>query len=61
MTATVAAELIDRGIVLNTVNPGPVDTGFLSTDTADRDLTLIEEVRSAFPRGQVGQPDDPHV
>ncbi|WP_327099617.1 SDR family oxidoreductase [Nocardia vinacea] len=59
MTATVAAELIDRGIVLNTVNPGPVDTGFLSTDTADRDLTLIEEVRSAFPRGQVGQPDDP--
>ncbi|WP_228818232.1 SDR family oxidoreductase [Nocardia transvalensis] len=59
MTATIAAELIDRGIVLNTVNPGPVDTGFLSADTTDRDLAVIEEVRAAFPRGRVGQPDDP--
>lgn len=59
MTATAAAELIDRGIVLNTVNPGPVDTGFLTTDTADRDPELVARVRAAFPRGQVGQPDDP--
>ncbi|WP_332838953.1 SDR family oxidoreductase [Nocardia bovistercoris] len=59
MTATVAAELIDRGIVLNTVNPGPVDTGFLTSDTADRDPAVVEEIHAAFPRGRVGQPDDP--
>ncbi|WP_280253626.1 SDR family oxidoreductase [Nocardia abscessus] len=58
MTATIAAELIERGIVLNTVNPGPVDTGYLSADTADRDLSVLEEVSAAFPRGRVGQPED---
>lgn len=59
MTATIAAELIERGIVLNTVNPGPVDTGYLSPATADRDPSALDEVRRAFPRGEVGQPDDP--
>jgi len=59
MTPTIAAELIEHGIVLNTVNPGPVDTGFLSADTADRDLSFIEEVHQAFPRGRAGRPDDP--
>ncbi|MFE1592193.1 SDR family oxidoreductase [Nocardia sp. NPDC058705] len=59
LTSTVAAELIERGILLNTVNPGPVDTGYLTAATADRDLAVIEEVRSAFPRGRVGAPDDP--
>ncbi|MFD6391720.1 SDR family oxidoreductase [Nocardia sp. NPDC055029] len=59
LTATVADELIERGIVLNTVNPGPVDTGYLSAATTDRDLGVVEEVRAAFPRGRVGAPDDP--
>lgn len=59
MTQTVAAELIERGILLNTVNPGPVDTGFLTATTTDLDLSMVEEVRRAFPRGRVGEPDDP--
>ncbi|MFE6921226.1 SDR family oxidoreductase [Nocardia sp. NPDC057663] len=59
LTATVADELIERGILLNTVNPGPVDTGYLSEATTDRDLSVVEEVRAAFPRGRVGTPDDP--
>ncbi|MEV0361178.1 SDR family oxidoreductase [Nocardia fusca] len=59
MTATVADELIDRGIVLNTVNPGPVDTGFLAPDTTDLSPEFVEQVHSAFPRGRAGRPDDP--
>lgn len=59
LTATVADELIERGILLNTINPGPVDTGYLSAETADRELAVVEAVRAAFPRGRVGMPDDP--
>ncbi|MGW5382411.1 SDR family oxidoreductase [Nocardia sp. NPDC003963] len=59
MTATVADELIDRGIVLNTVNPGPVDTGFLTPGTTGLPPDLVAEVHSAFPRGRAGRPDDP--
>lgn len=59
MTATVAAELIDRGIVLNTVNPGPVDTGFLDPGSTDLDQAFVDAVHAAFPRGRAGTPDDP--
>ncbi|AEF40868.1 SDR family oxidoreductase [Hoyosella subflava] len=59
MTQTVASELIERGIILNTVNPGPVDTGYLTAATTDRDVSLVAEVHAAFPRGKVGTPDDP--
>ncbi|MDA2815027.1 SDR family oxidoreductase [Nocardiopsis sp. RSe5-2] len=52
ITLTVADELADRGITVNTVNPGPVQTGYLP-----------EEVESALmhklPMGRVGRPDDP--
>ncbi len=59
LTPTVADELIDHGILLNTVNPGPVDTGYLSAATADRDLAVVDSVHAAFPRGRAGIPDDP--
>lgn len=59
VTATVADELIERGIVLNTVNPGPVDTGYLFAGTGGRPASQIERVRSSFPRGRVAEPDDP--
>ncbi|MFI5719182.1 SDR family oxidoreductase [Nocardia sp. NPDC051750] len=59
MTATVAAELIERGIVLNTVNPGPVDTGFLDPAATDLEPDFIDAVHAAFPRGRAGTPDDP--
>lgn len=52
MTATVADELIDRGIVLNTVNPGPVDTDYLTGEA-------YEAVAACFPAGRWGMPDDP--
>lgn len=59
VTPTVAAELIERGILLNTLNPGPVDTGYLSPGGEDRDERLLDAARRAFPRGRVGEPDDP--
>jgi 3-oxoacyl-[acyl-carrier protein] reductase len=51
MTLTLSDALIDRGITVNTVNPGPVDTGW-----ADPGLT--ESVGRALPAGRWGRPED---
>lgn len=58
VTATVADELADRGILLNTVNPGPVDTGYLGEGTSDRP-EMLAWIRERFPSGRFGEPDDP--
>jgi 3-oxoacyl-[acyl-carrier protein] reductase len=50
-TATLADELADRGIAVNAVNPGPVDTGWPSDE-------LRERLASAFPAGRWGRPED---
>ncbi|WP_433060847.1 SDR family oxidoreductase [Dactylosporangium sp. CS-033363] len=52
ITRTLADTLADRGITLNTVNPGPVDTGYAPPD-------VHEQVRRHFPAGRWGEPDDP--
>jgi 3-oxoacyl-[acyl-carrier protein] reductase len=52
ITQTLADQLADRGITLNTVNPGPVDTGYAPPD-------VHEAVRRHFPPGRWGIPDDP--
>lgn len=52
ITLTLADQLAHRGITLNTVNPGPVDTGYATgPDHA--------AVASMFPTGRWGHPDDP--
>lgn len=51
MTLTLSDALVDRGITVNAVNPGPVDTGW-----ADPELT--ERVGRALPAGRWGRPDD---
>jgi 3-oxoacyl-[acyl-carrier protein] reductase len=49
ITKTFAEALIDRGITVNTVNPGPTDTGW---GLADWDPT------ARMPLGRWGEPDD---
>lgn len=48
-TATLSDALIDRGITVNAVNPGPTDTGWAIRDW---------DPRPAMPLGRWGAPDD---
>jgi 3-oxoacyl-[acyl-carrier protein] reductase len=52
ITRTLADQLADRAITLNTVNPGPVDTGYAPPEAH-------EAVRRHFPQQRWGVPDDP--
>jgi 3-oxoacyl-[acyl-carrier protein] reductase len=58
VTPTVAAELLPRGILLNTVNPGPVNTGYLDAGTSDRSPETVAGVLASMPFGRFGHPDD---
>ncbi|MGV0423787.1 SDR family oxidoreductase [Corynebacterium sanguinis] len=58
VTQTVADELIEHGIVLNTVNPGPVNSGYLDPGVIFSDADL-ESAKAHFPGKQFGEPDDP--
>ena len=53
MTASLADAVADRGITVNCVNPGPVDTGW-----AVQEPGLHERVAAMFPAGRWGRPDD---
>ena len=52
VTLTLADQLADRRIRVNTVNPGPVDTGYLGEEA-------WAEMAPMFPFGRFGEPDDP--
>lgn len=58
VTPTVAAELVGRGVGLNTINPGPVNTGYMDPDTADRPLDDLTRLRAEQPFGRFGTPED---
>lgn len=46
-----ARELADRGITSNVINPGPVDTGWMTKE-------LAAELATATPGGRLGSPAD---
>ena len=50
-TRTLAAHLMGRGITVNTVNPGPTDTGWADGETR----SVVAEL---MPTGRWGSPDD---
>lgn len=58
VTRTVADELIERGIGLNTVNPGPVNTGYLDPGMGIPDADRARLV-SKFPAGRIPDAADP--
>jgi len=49
---TLSDELAAKNITINAVNPGPVDTGYLTK-------SKWKEVRSKFPFHRFGEPSDP--
>ncbi|MFF7893358.1 SDR family oxidoreductase [Streptomyces sp. NPDC007907] len=52
ITRSLSTTLAERGITVNTVNPGPVDTDYLTGESYDA-------VAARFPSGRWGMPDDP--
>lgn len=52
LTLTLSDQLADRNIGVNTVNPGPVDTGYLTEE-------MWNQVKAMFPLKRFGQPEDP--
>ncbi|MEU5081165.1 MULTISPECIES: SDR family oxidoreductase [Streptomyces] len=52
ITRSLATTLADRGITVNAVNPGPVDTGYATDE-------VLAAVAARFPAGRWGTPDDP--
>lgn len=54
MTKTIAKELAGRGITVNAVAPGYIDTDM----TSKLDDTIKEQMLSAIPLGRFGKPED---
>lgn len=52
LTRTLSTALAGHAVTVNTVNPGPVDTDYLSGEAYDA-------VAARFPAGHWGMPDDP--
>ena len=56
MTKSAAKGYGAHGIRVNAVSPGHIDTPMLSPVTEDPEL--FEKVRSQYPLGRIGQPDE---
>lgn len=57
LTRTFARELVDRGIRVNAVSPGPVDTGILErTMPADQARAFLDQMTAGNPMHRLGDP-----
>ena len=58
-TKTVARELVGKGVILNTLSPGPTDTAILRSFLEGPDGARIAEgLKRAIPMRRVGVPED---
>ncbi|MEQ9447795.1 MAG: SDR family oxidoreductase, partial [Rhodospirillaceae bacterium] len=55
MTRVLAKELGPRGIRVNAIAPGPVETDFF---LAGKPAELVETIRKSNPLGRLGTPED---
>ena len=55
---TWAAELADRGIRVNTVVPGPIETPGLVGLTPGNEQALLDSMAAQVPMGRVGRPEE---
>lgn len=59
LTRTFARELVDRGIRVNAVSPGPIDTGILErTMTAEAARQFLDEIKAGNPMQRFGEPEE---
>jgi len=59
LTKTLARELVGKGVILNTLCPGPTDTAILRSFLEGPDGTRIAEaLKRAIPMRRLGEPDD---
>jgi NAD(P)-dependent dehydrogenase (short-subunit alcohol dehydrogenase family) len=59
MTRTLARELLPRGVRVNAVSPGPIDTGILDRSLpADVAATMKDTYRSTNPMQRFGRPEE---
>lgn len=59
MTRTFARELIDRGIRVNAVSPGPIDTGILErTMSAEAAREFLDQIKAGNPMQRFGEPEE---
>jgi 2-hydroxycyclohexanecarboxyl-CoA dehydrogenase len=58
-TKTIARELVSKGIIVNTICPGPTDTAILQSFLEGPDGTKIAEgLKRAIPMRRLGKPED---
>ena len=58
LTKTVALELGELGIRVNSVHPGGVDTALIRGDLPDLPSEVLDKAHSKLPVARVGQPED---
>jgi NAD(P)-dependent dehydrogenase (short-subunit alcohol dehydrogenase family) len=59
LTKTLAIELVERGIRVNSISPGPIESTFLSRELSSEELQQTKDwIVSQVPMKRFGQPED---